>query len=39
MTSQASFALEAVHFAIGDAIRRAGGHDGDYLGIELKYGW
>jgi len=39
MTSQASFALEAVHFAIGDAIRRVGGHDGDYLGVELKYGW
>jgi hypothetical protein len=39
MTSQSSFALEAVHFAVGDAIRRAGGHDGDYLGVELKYGW
>jgi len=35
----ASFAVEAVHFAIGDAIRRAGGHDGDYVGVEIKYGW
>ena len=39
MTSHVSSAVEAVHFAIGDAIRRAGGHDSDYLGVELKYGW
>ena len=32
-------ALEAVHFAVGDVIRRAGGHDADYLGLELKLGW
>jgi hypothetical protein len=32
-------ALEAVHFAVGDVIRRAGGHDGDYLGLEIKFGW
>lgn len=38
-TSRLSAALEAVHFAVGDAIRRAGGHDGDYLGVELKFGW
>ncbi|HEY2660518.1 MAG TPA: alginate export family protein [Caulobacteraceae bacterium] len=34
-----ALALEAVHFAVGDVIRRAGGHDGDYLGAELKFGW
>lgn len=34
-----AFALEAVHFAIGPAIRRAGGHDSDYLGAEIKFGW
>jgi Alginate export len=39
ITPHVSAALEAVHFAIGDAIRRAGGHDGDYLGTELKFGW
>ena len=39
MTSHVSSAVEAVHFAIGDAIRRAGGHDSDYLGVEIKYGW
>ncbi len=32
-------AVEMVHFDIGDAIRRAGGHDSDYLGVELKYMW
>jgi hypothetical protein len=37
--SQALFAIEAVHFAVGDAIQRAGGHDSDYAGIEIKYGW
>jgi hypothetical protein len=31
--------LEAVHFAVAQVIRRAGGHDGDFLGVELKYGW
>lgn len=30
-------ALEAVHYKIGDTIRQAGGHDSDYLGLELKY--
>lgn len=31
--------LEAVHYRIGNAIRQAGGHDGDYLELELKFGW
>ena len=30
-------AFEAVHYQIGDTLRRAGGHDSDYIGIELKY--
>jgi hypothetical protein len=34
-----ALALEAVHFAVSDVIRRVGGHDGDYLGLELKLGW
>ena len=34
-----SFAIEAVHFKIGDAIRNAGGHDSNYLGVEIKRGW
>ncbi|MGO4712613.1 alginate export family protein [Bradyrhizobium sp. 2TAF24] len=32
-------AVEFVDFRIGDTLRQAGGHDSDYLGIELKYGW
>ncbi len=32
-------AVEAVHYQVGNAIRRAGGHDDDYLGVELKFGW
>ena len=34
-----SFAVEAVHFAIGDALRNAGAHDSNYLGVEIKHGW
>ncbi|MBN6150530.1 alginate export family protein [Xanthomonas sp. AmX2] len=32
-------ALEAVRYQVGDALRTAGAHDSDYLGIEMKYGW
>jgi Alginate export len=32
-------AVEMVHLDIGDAIRRAGGHNSNYLGVELKYMW
>ena len=39
LDSRTAVALEAVHFAIGDAIRRAGGHDGDYVGLEVRLGW
>lgn len=39
LTSYSSAALEIVHFAVGDAIRRAGGHDSNYVGLELKCGW
>lgn len=34
-----SAALEGVYFAIGRVLRDAGGSDGRYLGIELKYGF
>jgi hypothetical protein len=34
-----SSAVEAVHFAVGQTIRQAGGHDSNYLGVEMKYGW
>ncbi|MGH6881485.1 MAG: alginate export family protein [Hypericibacter sp.] len=32
-------AIEAVHYDVGSAIRNAGGHDSDYLGVELKFSW
>lgn len=38
-TPHVSLALEAVHFAVGGALQRAGGHDANYLGLEAKYGW
>jgi hypothetical protein len=34
-----SFAIEAAHFKIGDALRNAGAHDSNYLGVEIKRGW
>lgn len=34
-----SFALELVHFDIGQAVRQAGGHDSDYAGLETKFLW
>lgn len=39
MSEHVTSAVEAVHFAIGETIRQAGGHDADYLGMELKYAW
>jgi hypothetical protein len=32
-------ALEAVRYEVGHVIRAAGGHDSNYLGLELKFGW
>jgi len=32
-------AFEVVRFEVGDAIRDAGGRDGNYIGIEGKLGW
>jgi hypothetical protein len=34
-----SFAIEAVHFAVGDTLRNAGAHDSSYVGVEIKRGW
>jgi hypothetical protein len=39
MTPYSSVALEVVHFVVGDAVRRAGGHDSNYVGLEFKCGW
>jgi alginate export protein len=34
-----TFAVEAVHFGVSDVIRRAGGRDGDYVGVQFAFGW
>jgi hypothetical protein len=39
ITRSSSVAVEAVHFVVGDAIRRAGGHNSDYVGVQFAYGW
>ena len=39
MTEHVTTAVEAVHFAVGQTIRAAGGKDADYLGVEVKYAW
>src|SRR6516162_7961508 len=36
--SHLSGAIEAVYFGVGGTIRRAGGHDSDYVGVELNFG-
>jgi uncharacterized membrane protein YphA (DoxX/SURF4 family) len=38
-TPNLSGAIEAVHYDIGDTIRRAGGHDGNYLGVQMAFAW
>jgi Alginate export len=39
MTSHSSFAVEAVRFDVGNAIQRAGGHNSDYLGVQISNAW
>jgi hypothetical protein len=39
LTSHSSFAVEAVRFDVGSAVQRAGGHDGDYLGVQIANAW
>ncbi|HVJ43012.1 MAG TPA: alginate export family protein [Dongiaceae bacterium] len=37
ITPNLSSAVEAVHYDVGQAVRRAGGQDSNYVGVELKY--
>jgi len=37
--SHIALALEFVHFAVGPTIVSAGGHNTDYLGTEVRFGW
>jgi alginate export protein len=38
ITPHYSVAFDAVHLVVGNSIRAAGGHDSNYLGVELRYG-
>jgi hypothetical protein len=39
ISPNAAFAVELDHFIVGDVLERVGGHDSNYAGIEIKYGW
>ena len=39
INSHSSFAVEAVRFDVGNAIQRAGGHNSDYLGVQISNAW
>lgn len=39
VTPHIATAVEAVRFDVANAIRAVGGHDGNYLGVELRSGW
>jgi hypothetical protein len=39
ITSHYSALLDVIHYAIGDTIRRAGGHDANYFGLQLSFAW
>jgi len=39
LTPHIALALEYVHFSVGATIVSVGGHDTDYFGAEVRYGW
>jgi hypothetical protein len=39
LTPHIALALEAVHFSAGATVVSVGGHDTNYFGIEVRYGW
>jgi hypothetical protein len=39
ITANLAADIEATHFQVADVIRNAGGHNSDYLEIELRFGW
>ena len=39
LTPQIALALEAVHFSAGATVVSAGGHDTNYFGAEVRFGW
>jgi hypothetical protein len=39
ITPHCAVLLDAIHYATGDAIRSAGGHDADYFGLQVSFAW
>jgi hypothetical protein len=39
ITPNLSGFIETVRYWVGDVIRRAGGHDSQYVGVQLQFGW
>src|SRR5262249_39220899 len=39
ITPSLPMGIEVVRLPIGDALRRAGGHDSTYVGAQVLYGW
>lgn len=39
ISPQVSVAVEAVRFNVANAIKSVGGKDGNYIGVETKFGW
>jgi hypothetical protein len=39
LSPNATASAETLHFAVGDAVKQAGGRDSGYLGVELKLMW
>ncbi len=39
LTPHIALALEAVHFSAGATVLSVGGHDTNYFGAEVRYGW
>ena len=39
LTRSFALALEADHYDVAESIRRIGGHDSNYLGAEMRWGW
>jgi hypothetical protein len=39
LTPHIALALEYVHFSVGATVVSVSGHDTDYLGAEVRYGW
>jgi hypothetical protein len=39
VSQNVAFALEAVHFEVGDSVRALGARNADYVGVEARFGW